>query len=67
MLEHWVKCYKDPAGKARPADEGEYHFAKYNKKVRINPTAYLFREASDLHDHNELYARREVIMRLSEG
>lgn len=32
-LEHWVKCYKDPAGKVRPADEGEYSFAKYNKKV----------------------------------
>ena len=29
-----MKCYKDPAGKVRPADEGEYSFAKYNKKVR---------------------------------
>ena len=28
-----MKCHKDPAGKIRPADEGEYSFAKYNKKV----------------------------------
>lgn len=34
QLEHWVKCYRDPAGKVRPADEGEYSFAKYNKKVQ---------------------------------
>ncbi|CAL8472085.1 g11627 [Coccomyxa elongata] len=34
-LEHWVKCYKDPAGKVRPADEGEYSFAKYNKKMMV--------------------------------
>ena len=33
QLEHWVKCYKDPTGKVKPAEEGEYSFAKYNKKV----------------------------------
>ena len=35
QLEHWVKCYKDPAGKVKPAEEGEYSFAKYNKKVGV--------------------------------
>jgi DNA methyltransferase 1-associated protein 1 len=34
QLAHWVKCYKDPAGKVKPADEGDYSFAKYNKKAR---------------------------------
>ena len=33
-LEHWVKCYKDQTGSTRPADEGEYSFAKFNKKVQ---------------------------------
>lgn len=33
-LEHWVKCYKDQSGNTRPAEEGEYSFAKFNKKVR---------------------------------
>jgi hypothetical protein len=32
-LEHWVKCYKDQSGNTRPADEGEYSFARFNKKV----------------------------------
>ena len=32
-LEHWVKCYKDQQGNIRPAEEGEYSFAKFNKKV----------------------------------
>ena len=35
QLEHWVKCYKDPAGKVKPAEEGDYSFAKYNKKARL--------------------------------
>lgn len=34
-----MKCYKDPAGKVRPADEGDYSFAKYNKKARPLPAA----------------------------
>ena len=33
-LEHWVKCYKDQTGSTRPAEEGEYSFAKLNKKVQ---------------------------------
>ncbi len=33
QLWHWVKCHKDGAGNVRPADSGEYQFAKYNKKV----------------------------------
>lgn len=43
QLEHWVKCYKDPAGKVKPAEEGEYSFAKYNKKVweLLKPTTRL--------------------------
>jgi DNA methyltransferase 1-associated protein 1 len=32
-LYHWVKGYKDVTGRVRDADEGEYAFAKYNKKV----------------------------------
>ena len=34
QLYHWVKCHKDNAGNVKPADAGEYQFAKYNKKVR---------------------------------
>ena len=34
-LEHWVKCYQDPMGKIKPAEDGEYRFAKYNKQVRL--------------------------------
>jgi DNA methyltransferase 1-associated protein 1 len=33
-LFHWVKGYKDVTGRVRDADESEYQFAKYNKKVR---------------------------------
>ena len=33
QLYHWVKCLKDNAGNIKPADTGEYQFAKYNKKV----------------------------------
>ena len=29
-----MKCYKDQSGNTRPAEEGEYSFAKFNKKVR---------------------------------
>ncbi len=28
-----MKCYKDQSGNVRPAEEGEYSFAKFNKKV----------------------------------
>ena len=33
QLKHWVKCFKDTAGKLREADE-QYAFAKFNKQVR---------------------------------
>jgi DNA methyltransferase 1-associated protein 1 len=42
MLEHWVKCYKDSAGKIRPADEGEYPFAKYNKKAGSHTSYQMY-------------------------
>ena len=32
-LEHWVKCYRDHLGKIRPENEGEYKYAKYDRKV----------------------------------
>eukprot|EP00882_Tetradesmus_deserticola_P033310 GHRQ01038037.1.p1 GENE.GHRQ01038037.1~~GHRQ01038037.1.p1 ORF type:complete len:219 (+),score=73.56 GHRQ01038037.1:154-810(+) len=32
-LRHWVKGYKDANGRIRDAQEGDYAFAKYNKKV----------------------------------
>ena len=32
QLKHWVKCFKDTAGKLREADE-QYPFAKFNKQV----------------------------------
>lgn len=32
-LVHWVKGYKDANGRVRDAHEGDYPFAKYNKKV----------------------------------
>ena len=32
LLQHWVKCFKDTAGKLREADE-TYPFAKFNKQV----------------------------------
>ncbi len=35
QLEHWIKCYKDAAGRVVPADPGPYPFAKYNKKVCV--------------------------------
>ena len=31
-----MKCYKDQTGNMRPAEEGEYSFAKFNKKVQDN-------------------------------
>uniref|UniRef100_A0A061QNN8 DNA methyltransferase 1-associated protein 1 n=1 Tax=Tetraselmis sp. GSL018 TaxID=582737 RepID=A0A061QNN8_9CHLO len=31
-LMHWVKCFKDVSGRIRAAEEGEYPFAKFNKK-----------------------------------
>jgi hypothetical protein len=34
-LLHWVKGYKDANGRIRDAQEGDYPFAKYNKKVRM--------------------------------
>ncbi|DBA74706.1 hypothetical protein WJX79_003116 [Trebouxia sp. C0005] len=33
-LQHWVKCFKDAAGKLREADE-VYPFAKFNKQLYI--------------------------------
>lgn len=33
-MVHWVKGYKDANGRIRDAQEGDYPFAKYNKKVR---------------------------------
>lgn len=32
-LKHWVKGYKDANNRIRDAHEGDYPFAKYNKKV----------------------------------
>lgn len=32
-LEHWVKCFRDHLGKIRPESEGEYKYAKYDRKV----------------------------------
>ena len=32
VLQHWVKCFKDAAGKLREAEE-TYPFAKFNKQV----------------------------------
>lgn len=37
VLRHWVKCFKDTAGKLREADE-TYPFAKFNKQVRLKHT-----------------------------
>ena len=34
VLQHWVKCFKDTAGKLREADE-TYPFAKFNKQVLL--------------------------------
>lgn len=34
VLQHWVKCFKDTAGKLREADE-TYPFAKFNKQVPL--------------------------------
>ncbi len=33
-LVHWVKGFKDATGRIRDADEGDYAFVKYNKRVR---------------------------------
>ena len=33
-LEHWAKCYRDHQGKIRAENEGEYKYAKYDRKVR---------------------------------
>ncbi len=38
-LCHWVKGYKDITGRVRDADESEYQFAKYNKKVCVLESA----------------------------
>jgi DNA methyltransferase 1-associated protein 1 len=32
-LVHWVKGFKDATGRIRDAHEGDYVYAKYNKKV----------------------------------
>lgn len=39
VLQHWVKCFKDTAGKLREADE-TYPFAKFNKQVPRIQTCY---------------------------
>lgn len=46
VLRHWVKGYKDASGRVRDADEGEYKFAKYNKKVICVNDASLYRRTS---------------------
>ena len=33
QLSHWVKSIIDISGKARPANQGDYQFAKYNRKA----------------------------------
>ena len=43
-----MKCYKDQTGNTRPAEEGEYSFAKFNKKVHA-PVLMLSGEQSALH------------------
>ena len=35
QLSHWIKCLKDSSGEVRLAEPGPYHFAKYDKKVRL--------------------------------
>ena len=32
-LSHWTKCSKDLNGKVKPVEQGDYRYAKYNKKV----------------------------------
>ncbi len=32
-LSHWTKCTKDLSGKVKPVEQGDYRYAKYNKKV----------------------------------
>ncbi|KAK9806041.1 hypothetical protein WJX73_008279 [Symbiochloris irregularis] len=34
-LEHWVKCFRDHLGKIRPESEGEYKYAKYDRKMLV--------------------------------
>jgi hypothetical protein len=38
-MVHWVKGYKDANGRIRDAQQGDYPFAKYNKKVRGVPVS----------------------------
>lgn len=45
-LKHWVKGYKDANGRIRDAHEGDYPFAKYNKKVCCSATAAARLKAS---------------------
>jgi DNA methyltransferase 1-associated protein 1 len=35
QLRHWTKGFKDATGRIRDAHEGDYQFAKYNKKVGL--------------------------------
>lgn len=35
QLVHWAKGYKDANGRVRDAHEGDYQFAKYNKKCPV--------------------------------
>jgi hypothetical protein len=39
-MVHWVKGYKDANGRIRDAQQGDYPFAKYNKKVRGVSTSF---------------------------
>ena len=35
QLKHWAKCLKDAAGNVKVAEEGDYRYSKYNKKVQL--------------------------------
>lgn len=34
-LSHWIQCYEDAAGRVRPADDGDYPYARYNRSVGV--------------------------------
>ncbi len=39
QLKHWAKCLKDAAGNVKVAEEGDYRYSKYNKKVQLTHIA----------------------------
>ena len=57
-LEHWVKCYRDVAGRLTPADPGPYAFSKYNTSVKI--LKYNDEEWEKLIENNEDWSKEET-------